>query len=67
MLMARWMISPDGGQQVLAAGGKSPAHPDLAGQEIAPVPVEQFLLEQSDVADVFPTWNDYAAEIFDLR
>jgi hypothetical protein len=61
------MASENGGQPVLAAGGKSPAHPALSGQEIAPVPETQYLLQPADIADVFPTWDEYAAEVFELR
>jgi iron(III) transport system substrate-binding protein len=67
MLMARWMLLEDGGQKVLLAGGKSPTHPNLAGQEIAPTPVTQYLLQPAAVRDVYPTWDDYSAELFDLR
>ncbi len=67
MLMARWMASPDGGQPVLAAGGKSPTHPDVSGQEIAPVPETQYPLLPDDIANLFPTWDEYATEVFDLR
>ena len=67
MLMARWMISADGGEAALAAGGKSPTHPDAAGQEVAPVPVEQYLLQPPDIADLYPTWDEYSAEVFELR
>ena len=67
MLMARWMATADGGQAVLAAGGKSPAHPDLAGQEIAPMPETQYPLLPEDIANLFPTIDEYCTEAFDLR
>jgi iron(III) transport system substrate-binding protein len=67
MLMARWMATADGGQAVLAAGGKSPTNPAVSGQEVAPVPETQYLLTEEDVNDVFPTWDEFAAEVFDLR
>jgi iron(III) transport system substrate-binding protein len=67
MLMARWMASAEGGQAVLAAGGKSPTHPGVSGQEVAPVPETQYLLQEGDVNDVFPTWDELCAEVFDLR
>jgi iron(III) transport system substrate-binding protein len=67
MLIARWMISADGGQPVLAAGGKSPTNPDFTGQEIAPAPVKQYRLLPDDVLKVFPTWDDYSTDLFKLR
>jgi iron(III) transport system substrate-binding protein len=66
MLMARWMISVEG-QEAWAAGGKNPAHPDVAPGGETIVPETQFILLQEDVADVFPEWDEYAAELFDLR
>ena len=62
MLMARWMASADGGQPVLAAGGKSPTHPDVSGQEIAPVPETQYPLLPDDIANLFPTWDELSDE-----
>ena len=66
MLMARWMISVDG-QEAWAAGGKNPAHPDVASGGETIVPETQYVLLQDDVANVFPTWDEYVAELFDLR
>jgi iron(III) transport system substrate-binding protein len=67
MLMARWMLSVDGGQAVLGAGGKSPSHPDAAEFEIAPRPETLYDLQATDVVDVFPTWDEFCTEVFDLR
>src|SRR5262245_35251051 len=66
MLMARWMISREG-QEAWAAGGKHPAHPDVAAGGETIVPETQYILTQQDVAESFPEWDEYAAEIFDLR
>jgi hypothetical protein len=39
----------------------------VSGQEVAPVPETQYLLTEGDVNDVFPTWDEFCAEVFDLR
>jgi iron(III) transport system substrate-binding protein len=66
MLMARWMISEDG-QRALAAGHKSPVLPAVAGTEDAIVPETQYPLLPEDATDAFPSWDEFAAEAFDLR
>ena len=66
MLMARWMISEEG-QMAWAAGGKNPALPGVAPGGETIVPEVQYMLQPEDVADLFPMWDEYTADLFDLR
>jgi iron(III) transport system substrate-binding protein len=66
MLMARWMISEEG-QKAWAAGGKNPARPGIVPGGKTIVPAKQYTLTPQDVSDLFPTWDDYAAQLFKLR
>jgi iron(III) transport system substrate-binding protein len=66
MLMARWMISEDG-QKAWAAGVKNPARPGVEGGGKTIVPEVQYRLTPADVSDLFPAWDEFAADLFDLR